>query len=194
MRPILTVAVASLAIVITACQKQAETNAVITNDMMMNDTKTNDMSTAAGMALAPMAAKDFASTIAASDMFEIASGKIAKTMAGNEACRKFGAMLAADHTKSSAKLKNAAADASPPVTLPTTLPVDLQAKLDALKAVKGAAFDTLFLEQQKDGHSKALNALKSYSSSGDVVSLKSFANNAAPVVQAHLDMLNSMKM
>ncbi len=50
------------------------------------------------------------------------------------------------------------------------------------------------IEQQKDGHSKALNALKSYSSSCEVVSLKTFASNAAPVVQAHLDMLNSMKM
>jgi len=68
------------------------------------------------------------------------------------------------------------------------------AKLDALKATKGAAFDTLFLEQQKDGHNQALNALKSYSSSGEVVSLKTYASNAAPVVQAHLDMLNSMNM
>jgi hypothetical protein len=50
------------------------------------------------------------------------------------------------------------------------------------------------IDQQKDGHSKALNALKSYSSSGDVSALKTFATNAAPVVQAQLDMLNSMKM
>ncbi len=190
MRLILTAAAASLAIMTAACQKQADTNADATaaNDMMMNDTMTNDM------AMAPMAASDFASTIAASDMFEIASGKLAQTMAANEACRKFGAMLVTDHTKSSALLKTAAAAASPAVTLPTSLPAELQAKLDALKAANGAAFDTLFLEQQKDGHKDALDALKSYSSGGDVSSLKTFATNATPVVQAHLDRLNSMKM
>ena len=189
MRHILTGAAASGAIATAACQKPAETNAdaTATNGMTVNNAMANDM------VMAPMAASDFASTIAASDMFEIASGKLAQTMAMNEACRKFGAMLVTDHTKSTAMLKSAAA-AGPAVTLPTTLPAELQAKLDALKAAKGAAFDTLFNAQQKAGHSKALNALKSYSSSGDVVSLKTFASNAAPVVQAHLDMLNSMKM
>jgi len=162
--------------------------------MMMNDTMMNDMNMPGGMAMAPMAASDFVSTVAASDMFQIASGKLAQTMATMDACKKFGAVLVTDHTKSSAMLKTAAAAASPAVTLPTTLPAELQAKLDALKATKGAAFDKLFLEQQKDGHSKALDALKSYSSNGDVASLKDFASNAVPVVQAHLDMLNSMKM
>ena len=190
MRLILTAAAASLAIVTTACQKQADTNvdATAVNDMVMNDMTMN------GMAMAPMAANDFASTIAASDMFEIASGKLAQRMATNESYKKFGAMLVTDHTKSSAMLKTAAAAASPVVTLPSTLPAELQAKLDALKATKGAAFDTLFLEQQKDGHRNALDALKSYSSGGDVSSLKTFATNATPVVQAHLDRLNSMKM
>ena len=191
MRLILTAAAASLAIVTAACQKPAETNAdaTATDDMM-----TNDMNMAGGMAMAPMAASDFVSTVAASDMFQIASGKLAQTMATMDACKKFGAVLVTDHTKSSAMLKTAAAAASPAVTLPTTLPAELQAKLDALKATKGAAFDKLFLEQQKDGHNKALDALKSYSSNGDVPSLKNFASNAVPVVQAHLDMLNSMKM
>lgn len=190
MRLVLIAAAASLAIATAACQKPAETNAqaTATSDMMMNQATANDM------VMAPMAAMDFASTIAASDMFEIASGKLAQTMATMDACKKFGAMLVTDHTKSSTMLKTAAAAASPAVTLPTTLPAELQAKLDALKATKGAAFDKLFLEQQKDGHNKALNALKSYSSSGDVVSLKTFASDAAPVVKAHLDMLNSMKM
>ncbi len=196
MRLILIAAAAGLAIATAACQKPAETtaDATATDDMMMNDTMMNDMNMPGGMAMTPMAASDFVSTVAASDMFQIASGKLAQTMATMDACKKFGAMLVTDHTKSSTMLKTAAAAASPAVTLPTTLPAELQAKLDALKATKGAAFDKLILEQQKDGHNKALNALKSYSSSGDVISLKTFASNAIPVVQAHLDMLTSMKM
>jgi putative membrane protein len=200
MRLILTAAAASLAIVTAACQKPAEnSDSAAANDLAMNDMGTNDsMATDAnmanGMAMAPMAASDFASTIAGSDMFEIASGKLAQSNATNADLKKFGEMLVMDHTKSSADLKTAAAAATPPVTLPTEMPAELQSKIDALKAAKGAEFDKLFVEQQKEGHQKALEALKSYSSSGDAASLKTFAGKATPVVQSHLDKLNAMKL
>jgi putative membrane protein len=194
MRLILTAAAASLAIVTAACQKPADTtDATASNDMVADDgALANDMNLTEAMA--PMAANDFATTIAGSDMFEIASGKLAQTMATNAELKSFGGMLITDHTKSTADLKTAAAAASPAVTLPAAMPAELQAKIDALKAAKGTAFDTLFLEQQKDGHQKALDALKSYSSGGDVASLKTFADKATPVVQAHLDKLNGLKL
>jgi putative membrane protein len=201
MRLILTAAAASLAIATAACQKPADNNAdtmagndTAMNDTMMNDGMANDMNMSNGMATAPMAASDFASTIAGSDMFEIASGKLAQTNATNADLKSFGGMLVTDHTKSSAMLKTAASSATPAITLPTAMPAELQAKVDALKAAKGAEFDRLFVEQQKDGHQKALDALKSYSASGDVASLKDFAGKATPVVQTHLDKLNAMKM
>ena len=199
MRLVLTAAAASLAIVTAACQKTTETNGdAAANDMMMNDgmgddALANDMNMG-GMAITPLAATDFASTIAGSDMYEIASGKLAQTMATNAELKSFGGMLVTDHTKSSAELKTAAAASTPPVALPAAMPAELQAKLDALKAAKGAAFDTLFLEQQKDGHQKALDALNSYASSGDAASLKAFAGKAAPVVQAHLEKLNAIEL
>ena len=86
------------------------------------------------------------------------------------------------------------AAATAKVTLPSEIPVELKAKLDALKAATGADFDKLYVEQQKDGHQKALDALKSYATSGDQASLKKFATDATPVVQGHLDALNAMKM
>ena len=203
MRLTLIAAAVSLAISTAACQKTVEDNAADTaannlamNDTMMDDSMANDMNTN-GMAMAPALASDFVATIAASDMFEIASGKLAQSMATKEECKNFGTMLVADHGKSTADLKTAAAAATPPVTLPTGLPAELQAKLDALKAAKaakGAEFDKLFIEQQKDGHKKALEALKSYASGGDVASLKAFATKGAPVVQAHLDEINAMKI
>jgi putative membrane protein len=199
MRLILTAAAASLAIVTAACQKPAETDTDAANDMMMNDgvaenAMANDVDMANAIAMAPTAAGDFATTIAASDMFEIASGKLAQATATNAELKSFGGMLVTDHTKSSADLKTAAAAATPPIALPTALPAELQAKLDALKAAKGAAFDTLFLDQQKDGHRKALDALNSYASSGDSPALKAFAGKAAPVVQSHLDKLEALKL
>jgi putative membrane protein len=200
MRLILTAAAASLAIATAACQKPADTaDANASNDMMMNDGMASDLNMAndvnmAGMTVAPMMANDFVATIAASDMYEIAAGKLAQTTATNPALKDFGAMLVTDHTKSSTDLKAAAASASPPATVPTTMPAELQAKLDALKAAKGADFDKLFVEQQKEGHQKALDALKGYAADGDQPSLKTFAGKATPVVQSHLDKLNAMKM
>lgn len=198
MRLILTAAAASLAIATAACEKSAETTDPAVNDMAMNDsmaedTMANDVNMA-GMAATPMAATDFASTVAASDMFEIATGKLAQANATNADLKSFGGMLVMDHTKSSADLKTAAAAATPPVTPPAAMPAELQAKVDALKAANGAEFDRLFLEQQKEGHQKTLEALKSYAASGDAPSLKTFAEKAVPVVQAHLDKLNGMKL
>jgi putative membrane protein len=103
-------------------------------------------------------------------------------------------MLVTDHTKSTADLKTAAAAATPAIALPAVMPAELRAKLDVLKAAKGADFDRLFLEQQKEGHRKALDALNSYASTGDVASLKGFAAKAAPVVQHHLDELNGITL
>lgn len=197
MRLILTAAAASLAIATAACQQSDESNAAA-NDVALNepagDTMANDMNMADGMAATPSAANDFATTIASSDMFEIETGKLAQANGTNAGVKSFGAMLVADHGKSSADLKSAAAAATPPVTLPTALPAELQAKVDALKAAKGAEFDQLFVDQQKEGHQKALDALQSYASSGDAPSLKAFAGKAAPVVQKHLDQLNAMKL
>jgi putative membrane protein len=201
MRLILTTAVASLAIITAACNNTADDTAdanmsddMAMNDMAMNDMAMNDMNMANGMAMAPMAAADFASAVAATDMYEIASGKLAQTMATMDECKTFGAMLVTDHNKSTADLKAAAGAASPPVMVPAAMPADMQAKLDALKAAKGAAFDKLFIEQQKEVHQKALATLQSYSSGGDVPSLKAFAAKGAPMVQGHLDKLNAMKM
>ena len=197
MRLILTTAVASLAIITAACNNTADdtVDANMSDDMAMNDmamNDMNDMNIANGMA--PMAAADFAATVAGTDMYEIAAGKLAQTMATMDECKKLGAMLVTDHTKSSADLKTAAGAASPPVTVPAAMPADMQAKLDALKAAKGAAFDKLFVEQQKDVHQKALATLQSYASGGDIPSLKAFAGKGAPVVKGHLDKLNAMKM
>jgi putative membrane protein len=198
MRIMFTAAVASLAIATAACQKPADSTADNSTEATLNqDVAVNDMmagNTTNDMAMAPKMASDFASTIAGSDMYEIAAGKLAQTMATKDGNKKFGTMLVTDHTKSSAMLKTAAAAASPKVTLPTTMPAELQTKIDALKAAKGADFDKLFVEQQKDGHAKALDALKSYAASGDQPSLKKFATDATPVVQSHLDALNAMKM
>jgi putative membrane protein len=189
------IAAAALALTAAACSKNDDVNAADANVDMNADIAVNDMAmNADANAAAPAATADgFVTTIAGSDKFEIESGKLAEANATNPDLKAFGKTLQTDHMKSTGLLKAAAAKASPPVTPPAALPVDLQAKLDALKAAKGAAFDALFLDQQIAGHQQALDTLKSYASGGDQASLKEFATNAQPVVQMHLDKLNGWK-
>ncbi|MEO6247799.1 MAG: DUF4142 domain-containing protein [Sphingomicrobium sp.] len=192
MRSTTLIAAVSLGLALMACGKK-ETTTVMTNDASMT-TESSDINVAANMGAtaAAMPAQGFTDTVAGSDMFEIQSGKLAETMATSASLKSIAKMLVADHTKSSDMLKAAAKKTSPMVALPMILPADLKAKLDALKAAKGADFDKLYVEQQTDGHKAALDALKAYSAGGDQAALKEFATSAVPVVQGHLDKLMAM--
>ena len=63
----------------------------------------------------------------------------------------------------------------------------LQGKLDALKAVKGADFDKLYISQQIPAHEAALQLMQGYAATGDNEAVKGFATKTAPVIQHHLD-------
>jgi putative membrane protein len=135
----------------------------------------------------------FAATVAGSDLFEIDSGRLAETRAQSPALKAFAAQIVADHSKSIAMLKSAAAQASPPVTVPTTLPPDLKAALGALQGAKPQDFDSGFIDTQIQGHKKAVEVLTQYTSQGSSAPLKQFAALALPVVKSHLAHLNAMK-
>src|SRR5215203_2023052 len=169
----------------TACDRDSEQPTAFNDDTVAQDNAATD--DAAG------GAQQFVDAAAASDLYEIESGKLASSNASAAGVKSFAQMLVADHTKSSAELKARAGELSPALTPPTTLPADKQAKIDALKAATGADFDRLFLSQQVDAHSAALDLLRGYSTGGDAAPLKAFADKTAPVVQAHLDKVRSLQ-
>ena len=175
----------SMGLALAACSKKSETTTETAVNSDLNATSVTN-------AAAAMPAQQFTDTIAASDMFEIQSGKLAETMGSTAAVKAFGKMLVKDHTGSSAQLKVHAAKTTPVVALPLILPADLKAKLAALKVTSGAAFDKLFVEQQIEGHQKAVDALTSYAAVGDQPALKEFATAVVPTVQAHLTALQAM--
>lgn len=141
---------------------------------------------------APLAAQQFADTVAASDAFEIESSKLAQEKATRGAVKEFAAMMVKDHTNSTAKLKEAAAKAEPAITPNPALDPEQTANLEALRATSGEAFDTLYKQQQIAAHQKALSTLQSYAANGDVPALRTFAAETAKVVEGHLKHANSM--
>ena len=135
----------------------------------------------------------FANTAAASDAFEIAESQLAATSAHSAAIKSFAKKMIEGHTGSTAKLKTVTAGLSPAITPDPTLTPDQQAKVDALKVKTGADFDTAYAADQVAAHQATLDALKSYSTSGDVPGLKTFATGLIPTVTAHLNMAKGLK-
>lgn len=136
-------------------------------------------------------AQGFVDKQAASDMFEIESGKLAQQMGKSQAVKDFGAMLVKDHTKSSGELKTAAGSADG-VTVAPKLDAMQQSNLDALKKA-GDNFDSTFKQQQVQAHEMALATLQGYAQNGDNEALKSFAAKTAPVVEGHLSQARTLK-
>jgi putative membrane protein len=106
--------------------------------------------------------------------------------------KKFAQQMISAHTASTAKLKSVTSGLSPAFTPEATLAPEQQQLLDNLKSKNGADFDAAYKAAQVDGHQKTLDLLKSYTASGDVPALKSFASGMVPLVTAHLNMAKSL--
>ncbi len=142
--------------------------------------------TAAAEAPAAGSPQQFVDQAAASDTYEVEAAKLAQENGESQKVKDFAAMMIKDHTTSSEKLKAAAAEAQPPLTVAPELAPDQQANLDALRNAAGD-FDTVYAQQQVAAHEKALALLRSYGEAGEVAPLKTFASETAQVVEGHLE-------
>lgn len=136
--------------------------------------------------------QSFANVAAASDTFEIETSKLALTKAGSPKVKAFAQKMIDAHTDSTAKLKTAAAAATPAIMPVSSLTTAQQAKLDGLAAKSGADFDRAYAAIQVTAHQETLDALKGYSTGGEVPSLNAFAKQLLPIVTAHLNMAKSL--
>jgi putative membrane protein len=175
------------ALAVSACgHKEANTTEATSN------TAAADLSNTSAVAPTPSGGQAFANAAASSDAFEIATSKLALANASSGAVKAYAKKMIDVHTDSTAKLKAAASSATPSITPVATLDADQQAKLDALKADTGTAFDHAYAAAQVEGHQKTLDTLRAYASDGDVSQLKSFATTLVPIVTAHLNMAKGL--
>jgi putative membrane protein len=186
---------AAFALASAACNTEAG-NDVSTDVNLAEDAAANDVlgANAAGnaAAAAPTDSAGFANAVAAADLYEIESARLAADKASNADVKSLAQHIRTDHEKSTSELKTAATAAN--VNVAPKLDTEKQGMLDQLKAASGAEFDRLFLEQQKTAHRKALALLQGYSSGGDNEALKAFATKTAAAVKGHLDHANSIKL
>jgi putative membrane protein len=195
--PKLSVAFFAVVIGAAGCNRTDATNDISTEANLAADSAANDVlganeqiSDSSGL---PTDAAGFANAVAASDMFEIESAKIAADKASSAQIKSFAEQLRADHEKSSAELKAAAAKGTPPTAVTPKLTAEQQGMLDQLKSAAGADFDRRFIDLQTNAHQKALALLQNYVGNGDAAPLKDFASKAAAVVEGHLDHVNTIR-
>ena len=146
---------------------------------------------AAAVAQAPMSSITYVMKAGASDQYEIQSSKLVLQTTHNQKIRDFANMMVTDHMKSTADVKAAAMDAGmhpAPAKLDGTGLKDLA----ALRVAKGGMRDTLYVNQQKASHQRALMLQQGYAETGTTPQLKATAAAIAPVVQTHITELDGM--
>ncbi|MBS0479066.1 MAG: DUF4142 domain-containing protein [Proteobacteria bacterium] len=187
----------ALAAALAACGSRSDIAVTNTTDTTTTAT-TNDAAAPPTdnmtMVAATPTGQQFADIVAKSDAFEIASARLAQTNADAAAVKSFAAKMIAAHTDSTAKIKKAAAAASPAITPDPALTADQQSQLDELGKLKGADFDRAYIAGQVAAHDQALALVRLYADKGEVPSLKAAAAEIAPVVQDHVVMLRALSM
>jgi putative membrane protein len=141
--------------------------------------------------IAPTTA-DFVKEVATSDMFEIASSKLAEDK-GNVAEKSFAAQMITDHTKTSDELKSLVTSGKVKAELPTTMDSSHQNKLDRLKKENGKEFSSQFNSDQVSAHKDAVSLFERYAKGGDNADLKDWAGKTLPTLKHHLEMAENLK-
>ena len=132
--------------------------------------------------------KNFVTTVAVSDMFEVQSGELARDQARNADVKSFGKQMVEDHTKTSDELKALIDDQDLDVELPQKLDSEHQAKLDKLKGLSEQnQFDEEYIRTQVDAHKSAVALFSTYAAGGGNDALKGWAQETLPKLKAHLE-------
>lgn len=185
--------VAALGLALTGCEQPGTTvtnNVSGTPDAGADEPGVANMTGTAAPANAPQSPAEFISAVAASDQFEIQSGRLAQEKGQSDRVRGFGTMLVEDHTKAQEEFRRLLAQSNPPVTPPATLPAELQAKLSELAALSGPEFDQRWLAEQTAAHQRTLATLNGFLAVAPPGPLKDHAAKATGIVQQHLNEFN----
>lgn len=153
------------------------------------DTTTNAAATG-GIAVAEDDA-EFATKGAVGGMAEVEFGKIALNKSTNAKIKEFANMMVNDHGKANSELKALATTKN--ITLPSALDEEHMKIMNDLTALTGRDFDKKYVDVMVDGHKKTLDLMEKEAKDGKDADLKAFASKTAPVVKAHLEMINKIK-
>jgi putative membrane protein len=137
-------------------------------------------------AAAAMTEQQFVDFAAQTDMVEANLGQLAGSAASSQPVKDYGQMLATDHTKDFNQLYDIAHQAN--LNMPNAIDAEHnKAMIDPFQKLNGAAFDRRYVHEMIAGHTKAIAAYKKEAADAQNPALKSYAEQALPTLQKHLD-------
>ena len=139
----------------------------------------------------PPKTEDFVQEAAASDMFEIASSKLAAER-GDDATKAFAQQMVADHQKTSDELKALVSSGKVKATFPSAMTSEQQSMLDKLNGLQGDDFNKQYHSDQESAHEDAVDLFKRYGDEGDNPELKAWAAATRPALEQHLQMAEEL--
>jgi putative membrane protein len=135
--------------------------------------------------------EDFVTEAATSDMFEIASSKIAVEKA-DPATKAFAQQMIADHTKTSAEMKAMLGSGKVKAAIPAAMTSSQQSMIETLNGLQGDDFNKQYHSDQVSAHKDAVDLFKRYGDGGDNADLKNWATTTLPALQHHLMMAQDL--
>jgi putative membrane protein len=135
--------------------------------------------------------KKFMQDAARAGRAEVEAGKLASSKGSNDAVKKFGQQMAADHGKNNDELSQIAK--SKGVTLPDAPDAAHQRALKKLQSASGSDFDASYSKQAgiKD-HEAAKKLFSNEAKNGRDADLKAFAQKTLPTIDHHLEMARAL--
>jgi putative membrane protein len=135
---------------------------------------------------AGMTDQQFVDFAAQTDMVEANLGQLAATAATSQPVKDYAQTLVTDHTSDYSQLYSAAHQAN--LTVPDAIDAENnKTMIDPFEKLKGAAFDHRYIADMVAGHTKAIAVYKKEAADAQNPALKSYAEQALPTLQKHLD-------
>lgn len=133
-----------------------------------------------------MSDQKFVDLAAQTDMVEANLGQLAQSAASSQSVKDYAQTLVTDHTKDFNQLYDVAHQAS--LNRPDAIDAaHNKAMIAPFQKLKGAAFDRRYIHEMVAGHTQAIAIYKKEASDAENAALKSYAEEALPVLQKHLD-------
>ena len=133
--------------------------------------------------------QEFVNKAAIGGMFEVESGKLARTRSESPDLRALAMMLEQDHRKANVRLAEVAKGEK--LTVPSSLDSAHAAKLKDLEATKSGV-DSKFLAVQKTAHADSIETFEAYAKDGGNKQLKALAEDMLPTLQQHHDQIEKL--
>lgn len=133
-----------------------------------------------------MTDQQFVDFAAQTDMVEADLGQLAQDVAASQPVKDYGQMLLTDHTNDFAQLHVIAQQAN--LTVPAAIDAEnVKTTIAPFHKLKGEAFDHHYIHEMAVGHTKAIEIYKKEAADAQNPAVKSYAEQALPVLQKHLD-------